>query len=343
MLYYGDEIGMGDNVYLGDRFGVRTPMQWNMNQNAGFSTANPQRLFLPIITDPIYRHESVNVATLEENHSSFLWWMKNVIAMRKRLNIFGRGEMKFVESSNAKVLAFVRTFEKQQIIVVANLSQFSQAATLNLSEFKGCDVTEVFSQNRFMNVGEGEYPITIGPYGYFWFQVDAAEKKEKSEASGELPLMKTDVSWEKLFDNYNEVRDLERKVLPPFMKKCRWFGGKAKVVSKVSIHKTIPVKVEGDTHFLTILEVHYVQRLPEFYFLPLTFLPSDSILERVEYTVQSVVCRAEIQGKAGFIMDSSYDKYFRDFLFVNMEKETKLKTTKGEHCYSIQVCLQRSM
>jgi maltose alpha-D-glucosyltransferase/alpha-amylase len=337
VLYYGDEIGMGDNVYLGDRFGVRTPMQWSMNQNAGFSTANPQRLFLPIITDPTYRHESVNVSTLEENHSSFLWWMKNVIAMRKRLNIFGRGEMKFVESSNAKILAFVRTFEKQQIIVVANLSQFSQAATLNLSEFKGCDVTEVFSQNRFMNVGEGEYSITVGPYGYFWFQVDAAEKKEKSEASGELPLIKTEVSWEKLFDNYNEVRDLERKVLPPFMKKCRWFGGKAKVVSKVSIHKTIPVKVEGDTHFLTILEVHYVQRLPEFYFLPLTFLPSDSILERVEYTVQSVVCRAEIQGKAGFIMDSSYDKYFRDFLFVNMEKETKLKDEGGTLLFNSSV------
>ena len=107
--------------------------------------------------------------------------------MRKRLNIFGRGDMKFIESSNAKVLAFVRTFEKQRIIVVANLSQFSQSTMLNLSEYKGCDITEVFSQNRFMSVGEGEYPITIGPYGYFWFQADVAEKKEK-EASGELPL-----------------------------------------------------------------------------------------------------------------------------------------------------------
>ncbi len=329
VLYYGDEIGMGDNVYLGDRFGVRTPMQWNMNQNAGFSTANPQRLYLPIITDPIYRHESVNVATLEENHSSFLWWMKNVMAMRKRLNIFGRGEMKFVESSNAKILSFVRSFENQQIVVVANLSQFSQAATLNLSEYKNCDVTEVFSQNRFLNIGEGDYSVTLGPYGYFWFQVDVAEKKEKSEASGELPLVKTEVSWEKLFDNYNEVRDMERKILPPFMKKCRWFGGKAKVVSKVSINMTIPLKVEGDTHFLTVLEVHYVQRLPEFYFLPLTFLPSDSILERVEYTVQSVVCRAEIQGKAGFIMDSSYDRVFRDYLFVSMEKETRVKDDGG--------------
>src|SRR6187402_615633 len=211
VLYYGDEIGMGDNVYLGDRHGVRTPMQWNMNLNAGFSTANPQKLYLPVISDPVYRFESVNVATQDESPSSLMYWMRNVIAMRKRLQVFGRGAMKFIDSNNNKVLCFLRSDEKQRIIVVANLSQFSQAATLNLSEFKGCDVTEVFSQNRFMNVGEGEYSITIGPYGYFWFQVDAAEKKEKSEASGELPLIKTDVSWGKLFDNYNEVRDLERK------------------------------------------------------------------------------------------------------------------------------------
>ncbi|MBL7858224.1 MAG: maltose alpha-D-glucosyltransferase [Cyclobacteriaceae bacterium] len=329
VLYYGDEIGMGDNIYLGDRFGVRTPMQWNMNLNAGFSTANPQRLFLPIITDPIYRHESVNVNTQEENSSSLLWWMKNVLAMRKRLNIFGRGDMHFIESSNAKVLSFARSYEKQRIIVVANLSQFSQATTLNLAQYKDCDITEVFSQNRFMSVRDGDYAITIGPYGYFWFQVDAAERKEKSEASGELPLLKTDISWERLFDNYNEVRTFERKMLPPFMKKCRWFGGKAKVVSKIAVHKTIPLKVDGDTHFLTVIEVHYVQRLPELYFLPLTFVPSDSILERVEYTVQSVVCRAEIQGTAGFIMDSSYDRVFRDFLFISMDKSVRVKDDEG--------------
>lgn len=329
VVYYGDEIGMGDNVYLGDRFGVRTPMQWNMNQNAGFSTANPQRLYLPIITDPIYRHESVNVATQEENPSSLLWWMKHVLGMRKRLNIFGRGEMKIIDSSNSKVLAFARTYEKQRLIVVANLSQFSQATTLILAEYKDCDITEVFSQNKFMNVGTGDYSITIGPYGYFWFQVDTIEKKDKAEASGELPLIKTDISWERLFDNYNEVRVLERKILLPFMKKCRWFGGKAKVVSKVGLHLTIPLKIDRDTHFLAIIEVNYVQRLPEFYFLPLTFVPADSLLERVEYTVQSVVCRGEIQGKAGFIMDSSYDKTFRDFLFTSMENDMKLKDDQG--------------
>jgi maltose alpha-D-glucosyltransferase/alpha-amylase len=345
VIYYGDEIGMGDNIYLGDRYGVRTPMQWNMNLNAGFSTANPQRLFLPIITDPIYRHESVNVSTQEESPSSLLWWLKQVMAMRKRLNIFGRGEMKFIDSSNAKVLAFARTYDKQRVIVVANLSQFSQATTLNLAAYRDCDMTEAFSQNRFMNVGDGDYPITIGPYGYFWFQADAAEKKEKADASGELPLVRTDISWERLLDNYNEVRNLERKILPPFMKKCRWFGGKAKVLNKIGIHKTIPLKVEGDTHYLTILEVHYVQRLPELYFLPLTFVPSDNILERVEYTVQSVVCRAEIQGKAGFIMDSSYDKVFRDFLFTGMEKELHLRDDSGgelEFCSSVFARLDKN-
>jgi len=329
VIYYGDEIGMGDNVYLGDRFGVRTPMQWNMNLNAGFSTANPQRLYLPIITDPVYRHESVNVSTQDENPSSLLWWIKHVMAMRKRLNIFGRGEMKFIDSSNAKVLAFVRTHDKQRLIVVANLSQFSQATTLNLSEYKDCDITEAFSQNRFKNVESGDYPITIGPYGYFWFQVDTAEHKERSEASGELPLLKTEISWERLLDNYNEVRVIERKILPPFMKKCRWFGGKAKAVSKVSLHQVIPVKIDGDAYFLTIVEVHYVQSLSELYFIPLAFIASDTLLDRVEYTAQSMLCRAEIQGRSGFIMDASYDRVFRDFLFTSMRKELRLRDDEG--------------
>ncbi len=327
VLYYGDEIGMGDNVYLGDRFGVRTPMQWNMNLNAGFSPANPQRLYLPVITDPVYRYESVNVATQEENPSSLLWWLKHVVAMRKRLNIFGRGDISFLESSNAKVLCYARAWENQRVIIVANLSQFSQAATLDLKAFRDADITEVFSQNRFMNVGEGQYPITLGPYGYFWFQVDAAD--DKRDAGGELPLLHTDVSWERLFDHYNEVRQFERALLPPFLKKCRWFGGKAKTISKVTVQKTIQLKVGGDTHFLTIIEVHYVQRLPELYFLPLTFVPADTILERVEYTAQSVVCRAEIQGGPGFVMDSSYDRNFRDFLFAGMARALRVKGDGG--------------
>jgi maltose alpha-D-glucosyltransferase/alpha-amylase len=327
VMYYGDEIGMGDNIYLGDRHGVRTPMQWNMNLNAGFSTANPQRLYLPIITDPVYRYESVNVESHEENPSSLLWWIKNTLSMRKRLGVFGRGDLKFIESSNSKVLSFARTYDQQQVIVVANLSQFSQSTTLNLSEFKESDITEVFSQNRFRSVESSDYYITIGPYGYYWFQVDATEKKDA--AGGELQLFKTEISWEKLDKNYNELRILERKVLQPFMKKCRWFGGKAKIVNKVGFHKIIPIKVEGVTHYLTIIEVSYVQRLPELYFLPLTYVSSDSIFDRVEYTPQSVVCRAEIQDKVGFIIDSCYDRAFRDFVFSSIAREQKVKEEDG--------------
>ena len=329
VLYYGDEIGMGDNIYLGDRFGVRTPMQWNMNLNAGFSVANPQKLYLPIITDPVYRFESVNVASHEENPSSQMWWIKNVLTMRKRLNVFGRGDMKFIESSNSKVLSFVRSYDKQRIIVVANLSQFSQATTLDFSTFKDCDITEVFSQNRFKSVEGNDYSITIGPYGYFWFQADLSEKIEQAVGSSELPLLKTDASWEKIFNNYNERRVLERKILQPFMRKCRWFGGKARAVSKISIYKVIPVKVDGSTHFMTILEIHYVQRLPELYFLPMVFVPSDNLIDKVEFTAQSVVCRAEIQDKTGFVIDSSYDKSFRDFLFAGMARGINIKDDGG--------------
>jgi maltose alpha-D-glucosyltransferase/alpha-amylase len=329
IIYYGDEIGMGDNVYLGDRFGVRTPMQWNMNINAGFSTANPQRLFLPVITDPVYRYESVNVSTQDENTSSLIWWMKHVIAMRKRLNVFGRGAMKFIESSNAKVLCFERKHDKQTIIVVANLSQFSQYTILKLTDFKDCDITEVFSQNRFMNVGEGEYSLTVGPYGYYWLQVDTADKQKPGEAGAELYFHKTDISWERMLGNYNEVRVLERKVLPVFMRKCRWFGGKAKVVTKVAINKVIPVKIDGVSYYFTIIEVSYAQRLPELYFIPLGFAPADNVVEKVEYTAQSVLCRAEIQEKSGFIIDASYDRTFRDFLFLSMDKELRVKDEEG--------------
>ncbi len=325
VLYYGDEIGMGDNVYIGDRFGVRTPMQWNANQNAGFSSADPQSLFLPVIQDPMYRHEVVNVAAAEKHPNSLLWWMKGALAMRKKLSALGRGDIRFIESSNTKILAFSRSDASQSIIVVANLSQFAQAGTLDFTQYSDWDLTEVFSQNRFLKPASDQYPVTLGPYGYFWLQAEQTEQKGKNAATGELPLLETAVSWERVFENYNDVRSLERKILPLFMKKCRWFGGKAKVISRTAISQVIPLKADSDTHFLLIIEVHYAQRLPELYFTPVTFVTEEKLADQVEYTAQSVMCRAHIQGRSGFIMDSSYDRKFRDFLFSGMEKGTRLK------------------
>lgn len=178
VIYYGDEIGMGDNIYLGDRNGVRTPMQWNADRNAGFSNANPQKLFLPVIRDPQYRYESVNVETQQHNPSSMLWWMKHLIAMRKRLKSFSFGNIRFLESNNSKALAFIRSYAGETILVVANLSKYSQAVELDLKNFSGIRPTEIFSQNRFIEIGEHPYVFTLGPYGYYWFLMEQGEEEQ---------------------------------------------------------------------------------------------------------------------------------------------------------------------
>lgn len=165
VIYYGDEIGMGDNFYLGDRDGVRTPMQWSPDRNAGFSSTNPQKLYLPVILDPQYHYESVNVETERRNPSSLLWYMKRMINMRKKYKAFGRGDMKFIAAENPKVLAFVRTYEEETILVVVNLSRFSQVAELELKDYKGYQPTEVFSKNRWPVIGDDNaYLLTLAPY-----------------------------------------------------------------------------------------------------------------------------------------------------------------------------------
>ena len=149
ILYYGDEIGMGDNVYLGDRNGVRTPMQWSSDRNAGFSRANPQKLYLPIIIDPEYHYETVNVEAQENNPHSFLWWMKRQIALRKRYQAFSRGTMEVLQPENRKILAFLRCYQDERILIIANLSRFVQYTELDLTAFTGMTPIEMFSGNEF--------------------------------------------------------------------------------------------------------------------------------------------------------------------------------------------------
>ena len=149
VIYYGDEIGMGDNVYLGDRNGVRTPMQWSVDRNAGFSSANRQRLYLPVITDPEYHYEAVNVEAQQANPQSLLWWMKRLIALRKRHPAFGRGSLQFLHPENRKVLAFIREHEDETILVVANLSRFAQYTELALRGWEGRVPVELFGSGRF--------------------------------------------------------------------------------------------------------------------------------------------------------------------------------------------------
>jgi maltose alpha-D-glucosyltransferase/alpha-amylase len=161
VVYYGDEIGMGDNVYLGDRNGVRTPMQWSMDRNAGFSRANPQQLILPVIIDPEYHYESLNVENQQQNPTSLLWWTKRLIALRKRFPAFGRGSIKFLHPTNPRVLAFVRKYGDNTVLVVANLSRFVQYAELDLSEHEGMVPVELFGKTRFPAIGGQSTALAI--------------------------------------------------------------------------------------------------------------------------------------------------------------------------------------
>lgn len=172
VIYYGDEIGMGDNIYLGDRNGVRTPMQWSADRNAGFSQANPQQLTLPVITEPHYHYENINVEAQEQNPSSFLWWLRRMLALRNRYPTFGRGTINFPASNNDRILAFVRMLEPETILVVANVSRFVQHVTLDLTPWKGLVPRELMGENLFPPIDASPYGLSLGPHSFYWFSLE---------------------------------------------------------------------------------------------------------------------------------------------------------------------------
>src|SRR4030088_1947226 len=171
IIYYGDEIGMGDNIYLGDRNGVRTPMQWTPDRNGGFSRCDPARLFLPMIMDPVYGYEAVNVEAQSRSLASLLSWTKRLISVRKANKVFGRGSLTFIRPTNRAVLVYVRQYENDVLLCVANLSRSAQAAEIDLSPWRGRVPFELLGRMQFPAIGEGPYIITLAPYGFYWFQL----------------------------------------------------------------------------------------------------------------------------------------------------------------------------
>src|SRR5947199_2241425 len=171
IIYYGDEIGMGDNIYLGDRNGVRTPMQWSPDRNGGFSRCDPARLYLPMIMDPVYGYESVNVEAQSRSLGSLLSWTKRLIAVRKSTQVFGRGSLSFIRPSNRAVLVYVRQYQNEVLLCVANLSRSAQAAEIDLAPWRGRVPYEMLGRTRFPPIGQAPYVVTLAPYGFFWFQL----------------------------------------------------------------------------------------------------------------------------------------------------------------------------
>jgi maltose alpha-D-glucosyltransferase/alpha-amylase len=171
IVYYGDEIGMGDNIYLGDRNGVRTPMQWNSSLNAGFSTADPERLYAPVISNAVYGYQAVNVDAQERSGHSLLLWMGTLIRARNAFRVFSRGSIQFLNPSNHRVLAYVRQFGEELVLVVNNLSSSAQAVELDVQKYKGYLPIELFGRSLFPRFGNLPYLLTLGPYQFYWFQL----------------------------------------------------------------------------------------------------------------------------------------------------------------------------
>ena len=261
IIYYGDEIGMGDNIYLGDRNGVRTPMQWSADRNAGFSRANPQRLFLPVVIDPAYHYEQVNVEAQQNNSHSLLWWMKRLIATRKRFQAFGRGTMEFLQPDNRKVLAFLRRYNDETILVVANLSRLVQCFELDLQEFRGMVPVELSGGTRFPEITDRPYFLNLGPFAFYWFVL---ERQEVREVMGENIPQISARRWEEVFaDRY---RDELASALTRYVRGRRWFAGKARAISNIKVRDVVPLQPEIR---LTIIEVDFAEGEPQTYMLPM--------------------------------------------------------------------------
>ncbi|MBI1311153.1 maltose alpha-D-glucosyltransferase [bacterium] len=274
ILYYGDEIRMGDNFYLGDRDAVRTPMQWSEDRNAGFSKASPHQLYLPVIAEAAYHFASRNVEVDHNRPHSLLWWMRRLINLRRQFHAFGCGTIEFLRPENGKVLAFLREYRhegrEEHILVVANLSRFAQCVELDLSRFRGRQPTELFGLTPFPPIGEWPYFLTLGPHGFYWFRLDWVDGDETA-SSERLPDCRIDGEWDSLFDE--PTRNTLLKCIPSWLQRQRWFAGKSRKIQAAQLRDVIPLAGDSETTTLRLLltQIDYVEGEPESYFLPVVF------------------------------------------------------------------------
>jgi maltose alpha-D-glucosyltransferase/alpha-amylase len=315
VIYYGDEIGMGDNFYLGDRDGVRTPMQWSGNRNGGFSDANPHKLYLPVILSPEYHYEIVNVEMQSANTSSLLWYMKRIIDLRKKHKAFSRGDFKFLTVDNPKILAFTRSYEEETILIVVNLSRYAQPAEIDLQAFEGYQPVEIQSRNKFPIIKNSRYFLSLGSYSFQWFSLQkiSAEVTHK-ETKREYRLEHFGAILE---GNFKE--QLLNEILPLWLKHVRWFGGKGKEINQIELEDKQEIKLEGSQNALwALFKVNYYYGFPEIYQLPLVFIPASSKDEMISNYPQCIITQLIIDGVNGYLCDALYDSRLHQYMIRNL-------------------------
>ena len=337
VIYYGDEIGMGDNIYLGDRNGVRTPMQWTGDRNAGFSRADFNKLYAPPVIDPVYGYQSINVEAQQREASSLLNWMKRIIALRKKFKAFGRGSIVFLSPANRKILAYIRSYEDEVVLCVANLSRFVQPVALDLKEFRGFTPVEMFGRGRFPVVGDGLYPLTVGPTGFIWFQLEGSPQPTSAmtaptapaEAHIEsLPVVTLPGGWETLMEG--KIRAvLERTVLQRFMTSQRWFGAKAQGLETVSIRDWSALRSAPAPAFLVSVRAYDSEGHYGVYAVPLAVVVGPAAEAVAREHPKAVL--AGIKGTAGegLLIDATVDDDFCNRLLALIVGNQELKTQNG--------------
>ena len=292
VLYYGDEIGMGDNIYLGDRNGVRTPMQWSPDRNAGFSNCNPQKLYFPVITDSEYHYEAINVESQQRNPSSLLWWMKRMIALRKQHMAFGRGALEFLRPDNAKILVFIRAYDGERILVVANLSRFVQYVELDLREYLGCTPEELAGRSQLPPIDDRPYRLTLSPYAFYWFLLKPADVANPALDGdpmrvGDLPDLAVGADWRAELCGKDHSR-LEA-ILPGFLARRRSPALPRIVAVQVARSFADPMG-SGDIQWL-VVRLELANGDTESNFLPLLVVNEEESLRLLESPSIAVLAR----------------------------------------------------
>ena len=327
VIYYGDELGMGDNIYLGDRDGVRTPMQWSADRNAGFSRAHPQQLHLPLIVDPEYHHATVHVEAQQNNPSSVLWFMKRLITLRKRYRAFGRGSLELLNPSNRHVLAFIRRYGHERILVVANLSRYAQIVHLDLAELRGMALVELLGHTAFPPIGEQPYPLTVGPNGLYWFALErppvARRRRATASQPAPLPTIAIRRSWEEVV--FGEARNELERILPTYLQGQRWFGGKARKILSTRLVDAVAVPYRASKGYLSLVRVDYMDADAELYSLPLTYAPG---ARAADYPAWARLARLRREGPNREGEDILFDAFF-DPEFSEALVKTRGRRLKG--------------
>jgi maltose alpha-D-glucosyltransferase/alpha-amylase len=331
VLYYGDEIGMGDNIFLGDRNGVRTPMQWSSDRNAGFSRANPQRLYLPVNIDPEYHYETINVEAQQNNAHSLLWFTKRLIQQRKQFQSFGRGTLEFLYPGNRKVLAFIRQFGDETLLVVANLSRFAQCCELELGGRQGMVPVEVFGRAKFPTITDSPYLLSLGPHAFYWFHLQPREVAQESlNVSGtpqELPVLQV-ATIEEAFSE--DVLQKLYPLVPALLRARPWFLGKHRYITGLSLHNALALP-DTSSHLL-FLNVEYGDGDPETYLVPLSIAEGDKADAILRDRPEVVLARVEVPNSEAktLLYGATFDREFSDGLLRAIVRRRRIKGESGE-------------